>query len=219
MKLRTMAIIGALGVAAIALIGAGAAAQFQTSTTSSQTITAGTMNVVLTSDCAQSGNGTANLTLANEAPVASSFETSPCVITVNNNGNVPVTYTSIALTAAYDGTTAGAALQNETYACFYGPEVDSSPDTSIIGFNESVDAAIAQGAVGVGGTIAAGDTDTYIMVFYAGPTTDTGCGSDIPSYTPTDYPQVPGTNSAAASLNSDSEGGSFTPSLTLTYSG
>ena len=220
MKIRNIAIFGATGVAALALIGAGAAAVFTATTTSSQTITAGTLNgnVFLTSDCAQSGDGTANLTLTGAGPVGSSFKTAPCLITVHNNSGIDITYTSIALTATNDGTTAGQALQNETYACFYGVPVGGS--TGAVGFNESVPAAIAQGAVGVGGPIPAGTTDTYYMVFYAGTATDTGCGGDVSSYsTSTAYPQVPGTNSAAASLNTDSEGGAFTPTLSLTYSG
>jgi hypothetical protein len=144
--------------------------------------------------------------------------TTPCLITVNNVGTVAVTYTTIALTAANDGTPAGQALQAETYACFYGTEVNT--DIGAVGFNESVPAAITQGPVGVSGTIAAGGTDTYYMVFYAGPTTNTGCGSDVSSYsTSVLYPQTPGTNAAATALGSEAEGGSFTPTLNLTYSG
>ncbi len=219
MKLRTISILGAIGVAAIALIGAGAAGVFTTATTSTQTITAGTLNVVLTSSCAQSGNNSTNLTLAPEAAVGSSFESSPCVITVNNIGNIPVTYTTIQLTATNDGTSAGAALEAETFACFYGPEVGSSPPSGIIGFNGPVPTVIGDGPVAVGGTIPAGGTDTYILVFYAGPTTNTGCGGNVPDYSTVPWPQSPGTNSAAASLDNSAQGGSFYPALTLTYSG
>ncbi len=218
MKLRIVASMGVLSLAGLGLVGAGAHAVFTTSTASSQTITAARMNVVLSSSCATSAtNNTDNLTLVNEAPVGSSFETSPCVIQVNNNSAIPVTYMTIALSAANDGTTAGATLESETFACFYGPEVNTN--IGIIGFNESVPAAIAQGAVGVSGTIPAYGTDTYIMVFYAGPTTDTGCGTNVPSYSLVPYPNGDGMNPAATALDSSAEGGSFTPTLTLTYSG
>ena len=58
MKLRTMAVLGGLGVAAIALIGAGASATFTTKTTSTQRITAGTLSLVLTAKNVASGYDT-----------------------------------------------------------------------------------------------------------------------------------------------------------------
>src|SRR5487761_1277322 len=88
MKLRTIAVVGGLGVAGLALIGAGAAATFTQNTTSSQKITAGTMNVVLSADGA-AGNNTPSITLADLGPVNSSFETAT-QITIHNNGNLTV---------------------------------------------------------------------------------------------------------------------------------
>src|ERR1035438_3438310 len=116
MKFKTIAMTGAISLAGLGLIGAGAHAAFTTTTSSSQQITTAllTGNVVLTSPCASSGNGSANITMAPVGPVGSDFATAACLITVNNNSLVPITYITIALTDSFGGSsgTADTALQN-----------------------------------------------------------------------------------------------------------
>jgi hypothetical protein len=224
MKFRFLAMIGVMSLAGLGLVGAGAHAVFTTSTSSGQQVTAATLNgsdVYLTSDCAISGNGTANITLTNVGPVGSDFMSAPCLITVHNDSPINISYISIGVTDSFGGTSAAAdtALQNEMWMCFYGPEVGSSPPANIVGFNETVGTLIGDGNVTVGGTIGAGLTDTYNTVFYAGTDQSTGCGGPVADYSTVPQPVAPSTNSSAATLGSDAEGGVLTTTLTLTYSG
>jgi len=66
MKLNKIAMTGVMSLAGLGLVGAGAHAVFTQNTTSAQTLTAGTMNVTLSSDGGTivSGNNTANLVMA-----------------------------------------------------------------------------------------------------------------------------------------------------------
>lgn len=211
MKLRTIAILGALGVAAIALIGAGASATFTQNTTSSQSITAGTMNVTLAATGA-SGNGSPNITLAPVGPVGSSFVTPATLITITNNGNIPVNEVALQFSDTHNNTT----LQSETWACFYsdGYLFVNEPLTTVEGY----------GSVEVAGTIAAGGTDSYTVVFYAG-STDGGCGAAFTGYSGGAYTSAEGysgapafgTNPTAASLTNSAQGGVLTPSVTVSY--
>jgi predicted ribosomally synthesized peptide with SipW-like signal peptide len=214
MKLRTIVVVGGLGVAAIALIGAGAAATFTQDTTSTQKITAGTMNVVLSAPGA-SGNNTPTITLPDEAPVGSTFATPPTVITITNNGNIPVS--EIALKLA--DTNTNSTLQSEAWACFYsdGEILVNEPLTTVEGY----------GPATVGGGVAPGGTDTYTMIIYAG-SIDTGCGAAFTGFsggayttneTYTGSAPTRGGNPSAASLTNGAQGGTLTPSTTVTYTG
>lgn len=219
MKLRMIGTLGAIGIAAIALIGAGAHAVFTSQTASTQTITAGTMNVVLSSTCTQSGDGTANLTLTSMTDVGSSFMTSPCLITIHNDGTVAVNEVAVQLTDSNNNGT----FQGETWACFYsdGAILANEPLTTVEGYGQTA----------VAGPIPVGGTDSYTVVFYAGPSEDTGCGAAYAhvggayngfpsSYTASEpYPQSPGTNPAAATLTNGAEGGTLIPTFTFTYQG
>jgi predicted ribosomally synthesized peptide with SipW-like signal peptide len=214
MKLRTIAVVGGLGVAGLALIGAGAAATFTQNTTSSQQITAGTMNVTLSAPGA-SGNNTANIALANVGPVGSTFTTPATVVTITNNGNIPVS--EIALQVG--DTTNNATLKSEAWACFYsdGQLLVNEPLTTVEGY----------GAATVGGAIAPGATDTYTFVIYAG-SIDNGCGATFTGFSGSAYTTnepyggaAPtfGPNTGAADLTNAAQGGVLTPTLTVTYSG
>lgn len=215
MKLRTIAILGALGVAAIALIGAGAAATFTSNTTSQQQITAGTMNVVLSATGAKAGNNTPNLTLADVGPVGSTFSTTPTLVTITNKGNIPVTEVTLKLTDTNNNST----LRSEVWACFYS-------DAEVL-FNEPLTTVEGYGAAQVAGNIAPGATDTYTVIFYAGQV-DNGCGAAFTGFSSGAYTTyesysgsapVLGSNSGAASLTNPAEGGVITPMLTLGYQG
>jgi hypothetical protein len=161
MKLRTIAIIGALGIAAIALIGAGAAAQFATTTTSNQTINAGTLSgLVVLSNPTASGNGTPTITLATPASVGSSFTTGDQPVEMTNNASFAATESTITLQGSapndlYDGL-------NVCVANNEGPL-----DTVIYNGPLSAINGIAQPYYG-GTTIAPGGTDYYYVNIYAG---------------------------------------------------
>lgn len=214
MKLRTIAVVGGLGVAGLALIGAGATATFTQNTTSSQKITAGSMNVTLSAPGA-SGNNTSSIALADVGPVNSTFTTPPTVVTITNNGNLPVT--EIALQVG--DTNNNGTLQGEAWACFYsdGQLLVNEPLTTVEGY----------GAATVGGAIAPGATDTYTFIVYAG-SIDNGCGATFTGFSGGAYtgnepytgaaPTL-GANASATDLTNPAQGGVLTPTLTVTYQG
>ena len=211
MKLRTISVVGGLGVAGLALIGAGASATFTQNTTSSQQITAGTMNVVLSAPGA-SGNNTANIALADVGPVGSTFSTPATVVTITNTGNIPVSEIALQL----GDTTNNGTLKSEAWVCFYS-------DNELL-VNEPLTTVEGYGAATVAGSIAPGATDTYTMVVYAG-SIDNGCGATFTGFsggaytTFEPYTGAPalGPNPGAADLTNAAQGGVLTPTLTLTY--
>jgi predicted ribosomally synthesized peptide with SipW-like signal peptide len=223
MKFRFLAMIGVMSLAGLSLVGAGAHAVFTQNTSSVQPITAGSLNVVLSTTVAGAGgNGTATLTFPNPALTGSSYMVADPV-TITNNSNIPVTEVALQLTDPDNVSNgASAALDTESWACIY-----SDGDIFV---NETMPTVEGYGQSAILGTIAAGGTDSYTIVFYAGTSENTGCGATFtgigPSYggysnaywTTEPYPTGT-TNSAAASLNSDAEGGTIDPTLTLTYNG
>ena len=212
MKLRTIAVVGGLGLAGLALVGAGASATFTQNTSSSQKITAGTMNVTLAAPDA-SGNNTQNITLKDVGPVGSTFETDT-LVTITNNGNIPVSEINLQL----GDTNNNGTLQSEAWVCFYS-------DNELL-VNEPLTTVEGYGSAAVGGSIAVGGTDTYTLVVYAG-SADNGCGGAFTgftggSYTTNETPASPpafGTNPSSPALTNPAQGGVLTPTLTVTYAG
>ena len=214
-SLKNMAMTGAMSIAGLGLVGMGTHAVFTQNTTSSQTITAGTMNVTLSSATASAGNGTATLMLATASAEGSSFvETGN--VHVTNSGNIPVSEVALAMSDQNNNT----ALQGGVWACFYsdGEVLVNEPLTTIEGYGPGV----------VGGSIAAGGTDSYTVVIYAG-SADGGCGAAFSGFSGGQYstnePYVGsapalGTNTAdAAGLPTGAQGGTVIPALTLSYQG
>jgi hypothetical protein len=229
MKLRTMAVLGGLGIAAMALIGAGAAAQWTTSTTSTQTITAGTLSLVLTATNPDSspvvGNGTPNITLAPTGPTGSTFSTPSTVITITNNGTINATEITVALGDTHGTAPSSIALENETWVCLWSAQANE------LLVNEPLTTVEGYGAVGVGATVLTpGETDSYVVVYYAGSSgsnAEAACGGAFSGYSGGNYtsaetytPPAPtfGVNTGAAALGTDAMGGVLTPTFTVNYS-
>jgi hypothetical protein len=216
-----MAVLGGLGVASIALIGVGAAATFTTSTTSSQSITAGTLSVVLYADGA-TGNGTSSIALASVGTVGSTFATTPVEVQVYNNGDITASEISLKVTDWNNNST----LQSGVWACMVSGWASSTP---WVMFNEPLSTIESYGSVALAGQgipvsaagadIAPGDSDYYTLQFYAGPTAATQCGSTVDWWGPAPNYPAGTTNPAAAALGSTAQGGTVIPALTLTYSG
>jgi hypothetical protein len=210
----------------LGLVGAGAHAVFTTSTSSAQTISAGTLGLVLRAtnpDGSQvTGYNTNSITFASQAPVSSSFVTAPQLITILNNGNVTATEITMTLTDPYNlANAASAALDSQTWVCMYSD--------GELAFNEPMTTVEGYGSVVIGAqTIAPKATDTYTVVFYAG-STDGGCGTTFTGISGNTYTTFegysgapafgPNTDPLAASLNSAAEGGTITPTFTVSYSG
>jgi hypothetical protein len=225
MKLKAVALTGVMSLAGLGLVGAGAHAVFTTSTSSAQTITAGTLSLVLQAtnpnpDASQvAGYNTNSITFAPQAPVASSFVTAPQLITIYNNGNVTATEISMKLTDPYNvANAASLALDSQTWVCMYSD--------GELAFNEPMTTVEGYGSVVVGAqTIAPQATDSYTVVFYAG-SADGGCGPTFTGISGNTYANFEGysgtpalgTNTAADSLTSTAEDGTITPTFTVSYS-
>ena len=227
MKLRTVALTGVMSLSGLGLVGVGAHGVFSTQTTSNQTITTGTLDVVLSSPGA-SGNCTPTISLPSVENAGSTFISQAQLITITNNGSLTANEINLKVTDS-PGNSAGSALASEMYLCLYS-------DSNIV-FNGLLSVDEALGNMAVGGTVLPnGGTDTYTAVFYAG-NEPTGCGNvsgyqygtldAAPGTSLTPYPVTAsqpdagspvGNSNLASPLNSDAEGGTDTVSVTLTYS-
>jgi predicted ribosomally synthesized peptide with SipW-like signal peptide len=206
-----MAIFGAIGVAALALIGAGAAATFNATTTSSQTINAGTLSVVVSSPdapgCTTSADNCTTLTLDSVGPEGSTFDTPASLITITNTGSIPATEISMTISDTpvnSAGLDNGGTLASEMGLCMYS---DGAPVV-----NGDLSAVEGGSPYDLGDSLLAGTpgTDSYSADFYAGEgssecgATAIGVATDTAATTP---------------LTTLAEGGSDTVSLAITYNG
>jgi hypothetical protein len=227
MKLKSVALTGVMSLAGLGLVGAGAHAVFTATTLSAQTISAGTLSLVLQAtnpDGSQvAGYNTNSITFAPQAPVASSFVTAPQLITIYNNGNVTATEISMKLTDPYNpASLPSAALDSQTWVCMYSDNE--------LAFNEPMTTVEGYGSVVIGAqTISPLATDSYTVVFYAG-SADSGCGptftgisgdtyTNFEAYTPPGPTLGTNPDPLALPLTSAAEGGTITPTFTVSYSG
>lgn len=214
--------VGGAGVAALALIGVGASATFTDSTASHQTITAGHLNVVVSSDdssvCPTAASGCKELTLAPVGPVSSTFETPATHVTITNNGDIPAHFDAIQISESDNNSTASATLRNEMNICIRshddsGTWVEGNgPLTTATSLNPTV----KENNV----VLAPGATASYWVSFYAGQDSSE-CGtttSDGPS-TSAHWTSVSGAYHTPDSLTNAAQGGSVTPTLTFAYTG
>jgi hypothetical protein len=167
---RKILTASAVGVAALALIGAGASATFHTSTTSTQRITAGTASVVLTSpgtDCLYVSDNCHSLTMPAVGPVGSTFESNHRIITATNVGNIAVDSTRFSMdeTNHFTADRKAAALLAQTNVCIQSTDYSGGPWTE---GNGPLTAAIALGVNQNDVHLLPGDSITYSVDFYAG---------------------------------------------------
>ncbi len=199
MNIRTLAVLGVSGAAGLGLIGVGSHAAFTQDTASNQSITAGTMKVVISEGDPTASSGS-SLALAPLVSAGSSFTTGDHTITITNQGNVAVN--EITSTPG-DTVAAGvnnAALASHAYLC----EVSSG---TVI-YNGLLQSAPAQA---INGSLAADATDSYTVNVYAG-SEPTACGTE----TTVGAPAVAGTSNAPA-LDNSAQGGVIDPSMTVSY--
>ena len=202
LKLKNLAMIGAFSVAGVGLIGVGTHATFFASTTDNQQITAGTMNVTLsTTGAGAVGNNTSALTLGPVGPTGSSFTTGDQIVTITNHSNIPVNITSIGTGSTYPTS----ALATELYIC----EVDPY---GYVDYNGPLSGATSV-PYGPGNPIAPLATEPMKMNIYAGNET-TACGA----VTHVGFLAVAGT-STSPSLGNGAEGQSIVVTVTTGFSG
>ncbi len=178
MRLRTVALVGVMSIAALGLIGSGAHAAYTAQTTSQQTITVGTLatpDVVLSSPGASFGSGTKSLTFTALQPSGPSFTTGDEVVTITNKS----TFSASAITQTLATAIAGSELAAQLSIC----EVTSG----YVLYNGPLPEALDTEAIV--GSIPAHGSDTYILNVYAG-AERTACG------TAKTGPAVPGTSTA-----------------------
>lgn len=208
---RTTAFLG-IGFIGIASIGAGAGATFTDATHSVQTITAGTLDVTLSSPGATSGNNTKTLTLADFGPTASTFTSPASIITITNNGTVKANEVWMGVSNAGPSAAADAALWSQLSLCIYSPPSSNGGPGGVV-FNGLVTTLQAMnggkgqqvaGYVGPDGS----PIDAYTTQFYAGEST-TPCGTA----------SFGGTYATPPSLTDAAQGGVVTPTVTIQYEG
>jgi predicted ribosomally synthesized peptide with SipW-like signal peptide len=184
-KFKNLAMMGAMSVGGLGLVGMGAHAVFTQNTTSQQTITAGTMGVTLHSDNATivSGDGTATLTLAPASAAEGSSFVEAYHVVMTNHGNIPVTEVSYQLSDSKGTSPASASLESQLWACLYAGSGAQGGNEGEVYFNSPLSTVLTWGA-GASKflTLAPGTTDDYTLVVYAG-STDNGCGSEYDGYT------------------------------------
>ena len=234
MKFKSIAMTGVMSLAGLGLVGAGAHAVFTTNSISSQTITAGTPQVVLSSADASNGCTTiaiaeanpvtcsGTLTLNPPAIVGSTFETPASQVWVTNTGNIPVTETQIQMGESI-GNSAGNYLAAQMNVCLHSWDVSFGPYTGTgwVEANGPLSTAVALNPTVVENpvVIAPGASIWYSMEFYAGK--NSACGTEYSDGTHTSATWTAydgGPYSTPASLTSDAEGGVVTPTFTYTYS-
>ena len=223
--IKRLAVSGALGVAGLGLIGFGAHATFTTSTESTQTITAGTLAVALSSPnaanaaCESATGDCQSLEWNPLGPVGSTYTTGDQTVTVTNVGTLPVYETSFTLTA-----TGASNLESQSSVCITRPwqggqEVFYNGALSGI---SGVRVPIANWP-----EISGQETDTYTVNVYAG-SEPTACGGTYSGLAGVSDVYVPGgaahiwnpptgTVSSAPSLDNSAEGENMTVSVVMTY--
>ena len=214
-----MAFVGAVSIVA------GSQDAFASQVKIAEQSSSGNLTVVLSSpDPLAKGNGTSSLTLGPTGPTGSSFMTPPDPITITNRTDVSVVGVTLRLTDIHTNT----ALRAEMWACMYSTTLGS------ILFNEPLTTVEGYGQVGIAHLpIAPHGSFIYTVVYYAGPTKNTGCGSPFSSYRQTDTEGLSGAygsgvsfrgaapslgpNPSATALNNPAEGGALIPRLTVSY--
>jgi hypothetical protein len=192
---RKVLTVGALGVAAFALIGAGASATFSDGVQAQQTISAGTMNMTITSPAAGAWRTTdgKTLTLKPYGPVGSTFSTGAQEIIVSNSSNIDAKMVKLVVSAP----TSNNQLRDGIYVKIQtgsadGPVVYDGLLTAL----ESSASPFIQGQ-----TIAHGSSVTADVTFYAGDTNANSAGG------------------ARVSLPDGAQGGVVVPTFTVSYTG
>lgn len=210
-KSRKFLTAGAIGVAAFALIGAGASATFTDAANSAQKITAGTMSLYAHSVGGSTSPDGRTVTLPAFGPTGSTFETTNQPVLITNNGNVTVTELEIRLSDANDGSANAVALRNQVNVCMWSDPwiVANGPLTT----GEALSPAVVLNPV----DLAPGETETMYVDFYAGKNS-ARCGGLVSSSGPNTASRW-GSYSTPASLTNAAQGGVVTPTMTFNFIG
>jgi hypothetical protein len=212
---------GAVGVAALALIGTGAGATFTDAVHANRTVTAGTMNVQITDG--DGGNVSADgksVTLPPVGPTGSTFESDHHIITITNLGNIPATADAIQMTESHVGTANNNALFAQTNVCIQSTDASGGPWTEGNGplaTAVALNPTVKQNPV----VLQPGQSMTFSVDFYAGQ--DSSYCNPVSSDGSHTRAAWDGYNGGPyhtpASLTNAAQGGTITPTLTFSFTG
>lgn len=187
-----IAVAGALGVAALGLVGVGTGATFTDAVSTTQSVTAGTINVQLSSsDASVVFDGNKKVaTFPAKLATQSIFSSGDVPTVITNNGTATASAIHLAASAVYDHTdAASSALYSQMCVKVVSPISGATAyDGPLSGLN-----------VDLTGDIPAHGTDSFTTNFYAG-----GPGSSA---------------THCPSLTNAAEGGIVQPSVTVSYQG
>jgi hypothetical protein len=218
---RKLLTAGAVGVAALALIGTGAGATFSDAVHADRTITAGTMDVQIS----DGGGGTVSadgksVTLSPVGPTGSTFESDHQIVKITNYSSIPVTSEAIQMTESHANSLNNNALLAQTNVCIQSQDYSGGPWTE---GNGPLTTAVAltptvkQNAV----VLQPGDSLTFSVDFYAGQ--DSSYCHEVysdGSHTETTWEgYMGGPYHTPASLTNAAQGGVITPTLTFSFTG
>jgi predicted ribosomally synthesized peptide with SipW-like signal peptide len=208
-----VALVGA-GILGIAAVGMGAGASFTDAVHANQTITAGTMQLTVTTSRGTVSSDGRTVILPSFGPVGSTFETRQNLIRVHNSGNIPVTTAAFQLGETHGSSAASAALLNQMNVCIKSTDPSGTwtegngPLTTGLALTPSV----VENAV----TLQPGGSMTFSVGFYAGQDS-THC-SPVSSDGPNTQARW-GAYHTPDSLTSAAMGGVVTPTLTFSFTG
>ena len=218
---RKFLTVGALGVAAFALIGAGASATFNDSVDANQRVTAGTMNLQITDG--DGGTVTSDgktVTLPSFASVNSTFESPHKVITVTNNGDIPVKSLSFQMAGTHGSSPQSNVLWNQVNVCIQSTHGNAPAFTE--GNGPLTTAVVLTPTVSHNPvSLAPGQWMTFSVDLYAGKDSSecnaTHSDSNRNRLIWDGY--LGGGYEKPASLTNDAMGGVITPKLTFSFTG
>jgi len=228
MKLRTVPLVGVMSIAGLGLIGIGAHATFTTSTSSGQSITAGTYDPTLVGSCASVTNcpvAAGNilyttspdgkvLTFTPDTPITASFTTGDEEVTATNTGNLPVGNPTWVI-----GANVGPDLASGAYVCATSTGIGTDnanivlyngPLSGFTGTSYSLSNDVLSPS-GTTPTATSGSTDNFVIDVYAG-SEPTLCGTNTAAGTPA----TPGTSNAPT-LSGAAIGENIAVDVQLTY--
>jgi predicted ribosomally synthesized peptide with SipW-like signal peptide len=188
---RKFLTVGAMGVAAFALIGAGATASFNDSVTAQQDITTGVMNMTIGSPEPGASLNGKTLTLKALGPVGSSFTSGPQTVTVTNNSDLAAKKVSLTVTAP----TNNYALRDGIFVKIQMPTMREPVYNGLLAGLQGTAAAPIQSL-----TIPAHSSVSAVVTFYAGD-------------------GVPDSKDSVDGLPDNAQGSRVTPTFTVGFKG
>jgi predicted ribosomally synthesized peptide with SipW-like signal peptide len=203
---RKISIAAGLGVAALGLVGVGTGASFTDSVSTQQQVSAGHMNVQVSTD---GSNFSKSAAWSNFGPVGSTFDTTMHDAIIKNSGDIPVTAWKVSLDWSTQGSgAAGDAFANEALV-----RVTSLKHGGIL--YDGHLAYLNAHPLTVIGPLAVGELDDVGIEVYAGQSLPGTCqpGATIDHV----FTGCPATG--VQSLNDDAQGGVITPTVTVDYVG